>query len=230
MGDDTETTTQTTGVTDPNLKALLSKVSKGIGSTYQTGGTTYTAPGAATTGGWADTLAALNNPAFSSGVSGAMDSYARRASGAELGADNPAYAAVRDRIANDVTTRTNGAFNNSGLFGSDDNRESLGRGLGDALGNFEYANLQADYGRQAEGADMLTKLLSASTLPGSIKSGVGAAQDADASAKQNGGLNYQTQIAQLLGMLTGSAPQTTTSTQPSTPWWQSAIGLGLSAL
>lgn len=230
MGGDTETTTQTTGFTDPNLKALLSKLSKGIGSTYMPGGSTYTAPGANTTGGWADTVAAASNPDFASGIEGAMGSYARRASGAEIGADNPAYAAVRDRIANDVTTRTNAAFNNSGIFGSDQNVESLGRGLGDALGTFDYQNLQDDYSRQAQGADMLTKLLSGATLPGSIKAGVGAAQDADAAAKANGGLNYQSQFAQLFGQLAGSAPQTATSTQPSTPWWQSAIALGLGAL
>lgn len=224
MGGGTEKTTQTTGVQNADVNSLLSKLSKGISGTYQANGTTYTAPGANTTGSWDETLAAANNPAFAAGINGAIDSYGRRASGAEIGADNPAYAAVRDRIANDVTTRTNEAFNNSGLFGSDDNRESLARGLGDALGSFDYQNLQDDYTRQAQGADMLTKLLSGSLLPASVKGGIGAAQDADAAAKAGGGLDYQSKYAQLLGMLTGSAPQTTTTTQPGPNLLQTLLG------
>lgn len=230
MGSDTETTTQTSGPSNPDLSSLLSRVSKGIGGTYQPGGSSYVAPGANTTGGWLDTLNAAGNPDFASGIDGALGSYARRASGAEIGADNPAYGAVRDRIANDVTTRTNDAFNNSGLFGSDKNVESLGRGLGDALGTFDYQNLQDDYGRQAQGADMLTKLLTGATLPGSIKSSVGAAQDADAAAKASGGMNYQSQFAQLLSQLSGASPQTTSTSQPGTPLWQTLLGLGVSAL
>jgi hypothetical protein len=229
MGGGTEKTTQTTGVQNVDLNSLLSKLSKGISGTYQANGTTYTAPSANTTGSWADTLAAADNPAFAAGINGAIDSYGRRASGAEIGADNPAYAAVRDRIANDVTTRTNEAFNNSGLYASDQNVASLSRGLGDALGSFDYQNLQDDYTRQAQGADMLTKLLSGATLPASIKGSVGAAQDADAAAKANGGLAYQGQYSNLLAQLMGAAPQTTTTTSPTPPLWQTLAGLALAA-
>lgn len=230
MSSGTQKTTQTSGPSDPNVKSLISKFASGVSGAYQPGGTTYTAPGATTTGSWDAALGAAGNTDFSGGIGGALKSYSNRAAGNELGLDDPLYAQQRARLSDDVLTQSKNAFNLSGLLGSDQNQYHASRGLADALGGLDLAQRTESYGRQAEAADMLPKLFQNSLLPSSVTGAVGAAQDADAAAKQNGGLDYQARLAQIIAQLSGSGPQTTTATTPQQNPLLSLLGLGLGAL
>lgn len=230
MGGDTETTTQTSGSSNPDVNALLSKLSKGISSAYQPGGSTYVAPSANTTGGWAGAIGAAGNQDFSGGLAGALKSYGNRASGNELGINDPLYAAQRAQLRDDIMTGTNTAFNNSGLFGSDQNQFQVARGLAAGQGALDTAQRSESYGRQAEAANMLGSLFQNSLLPSSVQGAVGAAQDADAAAKQNGGIDYLRQFTSLLGGAAGAGPQSTTTTTPTQNPFLSLLGLGLGAL
>lgn len=230
MGSSTQKTTSTTGLANKDANALLSTLSKGINSAYTPGGTTYTAPGANTTGGWEAALQAAGNPAYAQGIGGALTSYGNRAAGNELGINDPLYAGQRQRLISDVTGKVNNTFNNSGLFGSDSNVKGLTSQLTDSLGALDLAQRTESYGLQDQALDNLSQAYQSSLLPSSVQGAVGSAQDADAAAKQNGGLDYLKQFTQLLSGVAGSSPQTTTTTQPSTPLWQSLLGLGVSAL
>lgn len=230
MGDNNETTTSTSGPSNPDVNALLSKLSKGISAAYKPGGSTYVAPSANTTGGWAGALNAAGNPDFSGGLAGALASYGKRASGAELGIDDPLYEAQRAQLRDDIMTDTNTAFNNSGLFGSDQNQFQVARGLAAGQGALDTAQRNESYGRQAEAANMLGSLFQNSLLPSSVQGAVGAAQDADASAKQNGGIDYLRQFTSLLSGAAGAGPQSTTTTTPTQNPFLSLLGLGLGAL
>lgn len=230
MGSSTQKSTSTTGISNPQVNALLSKLSSGVGSAYQPGGTTYTAPGGNTTSSWEQMISAAGNSDYASGLAGALSSYGNRASGAELGDANPAYAALRQNAINDAITGTTAQFSNSGLFGSDRNVKLASEGAADAALGYDYTNYRNTIADQADAAAMLPQLFQSSMLPSSITGAVGSAQDADAAAKQNGGLDYLAQFMSMLGPLAGASPQTTTSKTPSTPLWQSLLGAGISFL
>jgi hypothetical protein len=230
MGGGSEKTTSTSGPSNPDVNALLSRLSRGVSSAYQPGGSTYVAPSANTTGGWASAIGAAGNEDFAGGLAGALKSYGNRASGAELGINDPLYAAQRAQLTDDVLTGTNTAFNNSGLFGSDQNQFQAARGLTAGLGALDTAQRSESYGRQAEAANMLGSLFQNSLMPSSVQSAVGGAQDADAAAKQNGGIDYLRQFTSLLGGMAGASPTTTTTSTPTQNPFLSLLGLGLGAL
>ncbi len=230
MGSSTQKSTSTSGPSNPDLNALVSKLSKGIGGTYQPGGSTYVAPGSNTTSSWEQMISAAGNPDYAGGLAGALSSYGNRASGAEIGDANPAYAALRSNAMKDAITGATAQFSGNGLFGSDRNVRLASEGATDAALGYDYANYRNTIADQAQAAEMLPKLLQGSLLPSSITGAVGAAQDADASAQQNGNLDYLRQFTSLLGGLSGASPQTTTQTQPGTPLWQSLLGAGISFL
>ena len=221
-----ETGSSTTQSNSPAVRKLTDTLASGIQRLYQPGGTSYVAPGATTTGAQASALDAANNPAFASGLAGAIDSYGNRAAGNELGLDDPLYAQQRARLTDDVLTSTNGAFNSSGLFGSDQNQTAAARGLAEGLGGLDLSQRSESYNRQAEAAGMLPGLFSALQMPSSVAAGVGAAQDADAAAQKNGPLDY---LSKLLG-LTGAASNVAgTTTKEETPWWKIALGAASTA-
>jgi hypothetical protein len=72
--------------------------------------------------------------------------------GRKYGTTSPAYQRMRAKLADDVTTQSLGAFNASGLFGSDENQSSLAQGLGDALGGMDLD--QQRYGDSMERGDI----------------------------------------------------------------------------
>lgn len=230
MGSSTQKSTTTSGPSNPDLNATVSKLSKGLAAEYTPGKSLYQAPGANTQGGWAASLNAAGNPAFAGGIAGALSSYGNRAAGAELGINDPLYAAQRARLTDDVMTATNTAFNNSGLFGADSNQRAAGRGLAEALGGLDLAQRSESYGRQAEAANMLPGLFSAGQLPASIQQSIGASQDADAAAKAAGPTDYLAKLTGILNGTAGASGTTTTTSQPTAPLWQTLLGLGISAL
>lgn len=230
MGSRTNKTTSTSGPSNPDLNATVSKLAKGLGSEYTQGKSLYQAPGANTQAGWAAQLGAAGNQDFAGGLAGAIGSYGNRAAGNELGMNDPGYAALRSKLQNDVTTGVNSSFNNSGLFGSDSNVKSLSSGLADSLGALDYQQYNNSLNRQSEAANLLPQLFSAGQLPGSIQSSIGASQDAAANAQANGPTDY---LAKLTGILNGTASAsgtTTTTSTPTAPLWQTLLSLGISAL
>jgi len=227
--EDTQTTTS--GVNNAALNKTLTKVATGLGDLYQPGSSSYVAPGATTTGGWAKSLEAANNPEFSGGMAGAIGSYGNRAAGGELGINDPLYAAQRERLINDVGTNVNSAFNNSGLFGSDSNVQSYSRGLGEALGGLDLQQRTESYGRQAEAANLLPQLFSGAQLPSSIQQSVGASMDADKAAMANGKIDYLNRILAPLTGASGAAGTAQTTTNTPDPWrLLLGGGLGLAGL
>lgn len=74
------------------------------------------------------------------GVSDATNDYRNMADSFATPGGEPGYQTLRNKLKNDVTTESLGAFNNSGMFGSDANQESLAEGLGNALGGLDYQN------------------------------------------------------------------------------------------
>ena len=230
MGSSTNKTTSTSGPSNPDLNATVSKLAKGLGSEYRQGKSLYQAPGANTQAGWAAQLGAANNQDFTGGIAGAIGSYGNRAAGNELGINDPLYAAQRERLNNDVSKSVMGSFNNSGLFGSDSNIKGLTEALAGAQGGLDLQQRTESYGRQSEAANLLPQLFSAGQLPGSIQGSVGASQDAAANAQANGPTDY---LAKLTGILNGTASAsgtTTTTSTPTTPLWQQILGLGVSIL
>jgi hypothetical protein len=231
MGDDTQKTTSTTGINNKALNQTITKLAGGISNLYQPGGTTYVAPSSTTTGAWGSSLAAANNPAYSGGIAGALQSYGNRAAGNELGVNDPLYAAQRARLTDDVMTNVNSTFTGSGRFGSGSHLESASRSLAEALGGLDLAQRTESYGRQAEAANMLPQLLAGGQLPSSYAASVGASMDADAAAKAGGQMDYLARLASIINGTAGAAGTTTTSTTQQDPLrLLLGGGLGLAAL
>lgn len=227
MGGTTQTSTSSTAPSNPDVTATTSTLAKGLGALATPGATTYTAPGSTTTGGQAASLAAANNPLYSNAVNGAIGSFGNIAAGNQFGTNDPGYAALRNKLSNDVLTSTNQSFNNSGLFGSDSNQKAAASGLADSLGALDYSNFQNDQQRQAQAAGLLPGLFSAAQLPSSVQQSVGASQDAAANAQQNGQLDFLSRLTSAAAGNAASAGTTTTNTQPGTPLWQSLLGGGI---
>lgn len=230
MGSSTTKSTTTSGPTNPALNDTLTKLSKGIAAEYSPGKSLYVAPGANTTAGWNASLAAAQNPAYASGLSGAIGSYANRAAGNELGMNDPGYATLRSKLGNDVMQTVNSSYNNAGLFGSDSNMKAAASGLTDSLGALDYQQYQNSLNRQTEAATLLPQLFSGAQLPSSIQQSIGASQDANAAAQAAGPTDYLAKLSSILAGTAGASGTTTTQTQPTPPLWQQILGVGLSAL
>ena len=226
MGSSTQTSTS--GPSNPDINATLSKLAKGIGAEYTPGKSLFVGPGATTLAGQQGSLDAAGNPAYGEGLSKALGYYSDVASGGQLGQNDPGYAALRSKLSNDVLTQTNSSFNGSGLFGSDSNQRAASEGLTNALGGLDYKQYSDSLDRQTGAAAMLPQLFSAAQLPSSIQQSVGASQDAAAQGKANGPTDYLARLTQILGGASGAGG--TTTTQPGTPLWQTLLALGVSAL
>jgi hypothetical protein len=226
MGGSVKTGTQTTGINNADVNATISKLAKGIGAEYSPGKSLFQAPGATTQQGWQSSLTAAGNPDYASGLSSALSSYGRTASGAELGQNDPGYATLRAKLSNDVLQQTNSSFNNSGLFGSDSNQRAAASGLTDSLGALDYKQYSDSRDRQNNAALMLPQLFQAAQLPGSIQASVGASQDAAAQGAANGPTDY---LAKLSSIANGNAANAGTTTSKEIPWW-SAILAGATGL
>ena len=198
MGSSTQKTTTSTAPANKDVSATLSKLAKGISAEYTPGKSLYQPAGSTTQGSWAAGLEAANNPDYATGLAGALGSFGNRASGAEIGMNAPGYAAMRAAVGDDVLTSTNGAFNSSGLFGSDRNQEAAGRGLAEALGGLDYQNYRASIGDQERAATMLPQLFTAGQLPSAATGAIGAAQDANQQGIANGPTDYLAKMTSIL--------------------------------
>lgn len=224
MGGSVETGSSSSQSNSKAVRKLTDTLAGGISGAYQPGGTSYVAPGANTMQSWADMLGAAGNTDFSSGLAGALQSFGNRAAGNEIGQNDPAYAAAREKAMGDAITATTGQFSGNGLFGSDRNQKLAAEGAGNAALGFDIDQLNNSYARQSEAANLLPQLFQNSLLPSSITGAVGAAQDADAKSQASGQTDY---LAQFLSLLNGAAGPAGTKTTQSTPLW--SIGLGTAA-
>lgn len=226
MGSSNNTTTTRSG--SKAVNSTVDKLAAGLGNAYSPGKSLYQAPSANTQQGWQASLTAAGNPAYSSGLAGAMSRFGNIAAGNEIGMEDPGYMSMRNKLMNDVTYSTNNAFNSSGLFGSDSNVKSLSEGLGNAVGALDYSQLRDSRADAERAAVMMPQLFSGAQLPASIQQSIGAAQDADAAARANGETDYLAKLSSIMAGTAGAAG--TTTSQPSTPLWQTLLGLGISAL
>lgn len=226
----TQQSTSTSQSASPAVMQTVDKLATGVGNAYTPGQSLYQAPSAATTQGWQSAINAANNPGYQSAINGAINSFGQTASGANIGANAPGFQQLRDNLSNDVLKQTNGAFNSSGLFGSDQNQTAAAQGLTQGLGGLDYSNYRASIGDKQDAASILPSLFNGAQLPGAALGAVGSAQDANAAAQANGPTDYLGKLSSILGGTANSAGTTSTSTSPSTPWWQGALGLGISLL
>lgn len=243
---DTKTSTSSTAPSNPNVTATVNKLLSGVNSAYDRGPKTFNeslVPGAGQTtqNAWASSLAAAGNPAFANGISGALESFGRTASGANIGQKDPGYAAVRGKLVDDVTTNNLDAFNSSGMFGSDSNRKSLASGLSGSLGALDMQQYNQSLDRQQQAAAALPGLFNAGQLPSAIQGAVGTAQDANSAAvlagrkdlfdrQNNAQTDYLAKLSSILASTGQSNNTTTSTTSPATPWWQGLLSLGIGAL
>lgn len=240
MGKNSNTSTTTTAPANASITDTTNKLLGGINSAYDKGPSVfneslYAGLGGTTNQGLQSLIGSANNPAYSNGIQGAMESYGKTASGANIGQQDPGFAALRSKLQNDVTVGTNSSFNNSGLFGSDNNQQGLAQGLTDGLGALDYKQYSDSLDRQTQAAGMLPGLYQASQQPASTLLSAGAIQDADKQAALQGRYDLATRqgnaqtdhLAKLSSILAGNAAasgSTTTATTPQAPWWQQALG------
>jgi len=159
-------------------------------------------------------------------------------------ATDPASTEAGRNLINSTLTSTNAAFNNSGLFGSDNNQTAANQGIVQGLGQLQQGYLTGQQGalgdvyNMAQGgvtnrenlAQLLPGLYQASQLPSGTVSAVGSQQDA---ATQNAANKNITLLGQLSSILNGTAPSAGTTTSQTTPapsTLQSLLGLGLNLL
>lgn len=233
-GDKTETTTQTSGPTNPLvdktttqlLTGLQSQVGKGtavFGQSLQPGA------GATTQQSWASMLSGANNPAYNAGVAGATADFADAAAGNQYAANDPYFKQLGDDTLRDV----NAQFTTSGRFGSGSHVDTAVN----AMGNVNNANIAADREYQMQAAGALPGMYAAGMAPAGVLGAVGAEQDANALAilqgkndlfrRQNdAGKDTLGWASSVLAGTAGAGTQQQTTTQPATPWWQSVLGAG----
>lgn len=182
-------------------------------------GPAFAEPTYATTTGLNDLAKTRLNPSFVSGAQGAVDSFGDIAAGKRFGMNDPGYATLRQKVADDVTTQTNSAFNNSGLFGSDDNKSALAEGLGNALAGLDYGNFQNDQQRQMAAVPLLGQSFGLTQAPAQTLLGVGSAFDTINQNRIDAPFN---RLVQGLGAFNGSS-QSPGMSEP-VPLWQQLLG------
>lgn len=224
-GEDT-TSTSTTAPSNPDVNNTISALAKGISSAYSPGKSLYQAPGSNTTGGQSAALTAANNPLYGSSVNGAIKSFGDVAAGNQFGQNSPGYAQLRQKAMDDAITGVGSAFTNSGRFGGGSYVDQATTSAANAAAGLDYQNYQNDIARQQQAASMLPGLFNAAQLPASVQQGVGAQQDANASAQANGPTDYLAKLTAISTGNAGAAGQTQTNTQPGVPWWQQVLGAG----
>lgn len=241
-GGGTETTTQTSAPANPAVEATTTKLLTNLQGQIDRGSSVYGQtlnPGAGQTtqNAWASSLSAASNPAYSAGVSGATSDFADIAAGNRFGTNDPGYAAMRAKVADDVGTASNALFTTSGRFGSGSHANDFSEGMTNALSGMDYQNFQNDQQRQMQAAGMLPGLYSAGMAPSAAMGAIGAEQDANAltmrqgeadlfNRQNNRGMNDLSWASSVLAGTAPSGGTTQTTTQPATPWWQSMLGAG----
>lgn len=228
----TQTTTQQVMPSNPDVNPTLSALLKGVQSEYAAAPKgfyvnkpLYAGTGAATDNALSSMLSGANDPMYSGAFRDTFSDMADTAAGNKFGMDDPGYAALRSKLGNDVTTANLSAFNNSGLFGSDSNRQQLTDDLAGALGGLDYQNFQNDIARQERAQAGLAGAFQNTGLPASRALQVGQLMDQDAQAALMADADLQQRrfnaptdyLAKLSSILTGNAQAGGTSSSTTSP-------------
>jgi hypothetical protein len=216
-GGGTETSTQTNAPSNPDVNPTLSKLLKGVQTTYDRG--VSAGNPTALTSGWASQLGAAANPDYARGVAGSTRELADIASGNRFGTDDPGYAALRQGAIDDTLTNVNSSFLTDGRFGSTVQGEAAGRGVAQTIAGLDYGNFQNDQQRQMQAIQALPTTFAAGQAPGSVQASVGQQQ-------QQAPWANLANASSILAGTAGAGGSTSTMTQPATPWWQQVLGAG----
>lgn len=229
-GQTTNTTTQTSGLSNPAMNAAATTIGNQLDTQLKAGVKPYTesmVPGLSsqTQAGMAGLSSNPNNSIFSGGVGTALGQQADIATG------NFANDPYRQRIIDDVSTNTNAVMQGSGRFGSGSHEQALTENVAGALAPY-------DYGRQQQALSNMGSLYSMSQAPAAASLQAGQIQDAwnAASAEDKARIfdqvnNQGWNTLQRGGAIfSGTAPisgttGTTTQTQQQ-PWWAAPLGIG----
>jgi hypothetical protein len=250
MGGDTQTSTSTqvSGSASPAVKAAADKIAGGISTAYDKGPevfnkSTFAGAGSTTKDAWTQALEAANSPDYARGVDGALTNFADVASGKYLDNTDPAFQAMVDRAANGTAADINASMGANGRYGSNVHVGALTDEIGALRMGAGVQNRNTELTRQSNAIAALPGLFNARTLPASATGAVGAARDANSQGELSGEYDLQSRqsnawtdlLAKLASAGAGnaaSAGTTTTNSQtaPTTPWYLSALGLGLQAL
>lgn len=226
-GGGTETTTQTSGLANPELDKAVSTIGSKLNTALATGQKVYGESlvpnlSSQTTAGIAALGSNPNNSIFSSGVSGTLGQQAQIAQG-NFGNDP-----LRTRIMDDVQAQTSSLYNAAGRFGGDSNKEAFTENLVGALAPY-------DMQRQQQAIGNMGALYGMSNMPASAQLQAGQIMDAFNTARvQDNARLFDAQnnapwndLSRATGILAASAPSagtTTSTTTPTAPWWQQALG------
>lgn len=189
-----------------------------------------------TQGGLGALLSGADPDGYSGFVGGAMQDFGDVAAGNRFGMDDPGYQQLRAKAGEDTLKDVNSLFTQSGRFGSGSHVGTATESLGNVYAGMDYQNYQNDIARQTQAAGMLPGLYQAAQAPAMTQLQGGAITDADALATrqaegdqfdrtQNADYN---RLLEMLGAFSGS--QQNAGMREQTPWWQSLLGIGLSAL
>lgn len=247
MGEPTQTTTNvsSTAPTNPQVTATTNNLLTKLDTATNAGvpvfdKSLYSPAGATTTGAWNASLGAAGNPDYANGVSGAIKSFGNTAAGNDFGMNDPGYASLRQNAIDDAIKNVGAGFVTSGRLGGMSYIDDATKSAFNAASGLDYTNHQNDIARQQQAASILPSLYGAAQQPAATQGAVGAAQDANASGilqgandllQRQNGAPWDT-LARASSILNGTAgasgnTTTNTSTQPTTPWWQSMIGGGI---
>ncbi|MBX6322977.1 MAG: hypothetical protein IRY94_14200 [Rhodospirillaceae bacterium] len=141
-----------------------------------------------------------------------------------LNAGNPAFAAMAQRVADEVTPRVNSQFAAAGRYGSGAHAATLGRALADEIGALAYRNYADERANQLKAAALAPQLARADYADIDRLAAVGARRDELAQALLNDEVarfNFAQalpfdKLAQYQDFITGSYGGTRTLTQPYT--------------
>lgn len=227
------TTTTTSGSSDPQVQQAISTLGSQLNTQLGQGykgfeGSLVPSLSGQTTAGINALTNNPNNAAYGAGITGAINRQADIASGNLQ--DDP----YRNRLISDTAAATNAALQGSGRFGSGANENALIRNISTTLAPYDYQREQA-------ALQALPGLYGASNMPASASLQAGQLMDAYNTAQaqeaarqfdvqNNAGFRTIAQGTQALAGIAPAAGTTTSTTQPTTPWWQTlaggAIGLG----
>jgi hypothetical protein len=226
-GGGTQTSTQTSGLSNPAMDAAATTIGNQLNSQLAGGVKPFT--GSLAPALSSQTMAGVNalgnnpnNAAYGQGITNAIGQQAQIAAG-NFG-DDP----TRARLIDDVSTNTNAILQGSGRFGSQSHENELIKQVGGNLAQY-------DYGRQQQAIANLPTLYQSSMLPAGAQLQAGQIMDAQALAKaqdaerlfdvtNNAGWNT---LQRGSAIFSGTAPisgTTQSTTTPTAPWWQQALG------
>lgn len=181
----------------------------------------FAEPSSDTYTGLAHLWNSASNPALSTGAQGALDSFGKVASGADLGGQNEYFQRDLGRTLSDTQGDVLASLGGSGNLNSDLHVKTLADALGGVRDRAYEGERQYQDARQVQAAGMLPGLYSATQLPAQTQIGVGGMVDTINQNRLDAPYN---RLLSALGAFNGSSGSP--GMQEEVPWWQQALGFG----